>query len=282
LLVDPAGRTIVMESTFGGSDMTAYLNGTTDLSFNATGFVRVGENVIGIAVEPDGSFLVARSGEPALGPVTLRHYLATGQIDTTFGHGSGVVAPALGSAVTPNMRFFGPLAVSGNGDVIVPGSDDNQHLVLAAVQTSDQNATAPIATGVTFTPPPVGGRWAYATVTFAPGSSPLDPETLAPGALSVEVRDAQGNYFRRISGSLVSSGTSGAVVSATYALRIDARGLGTSDSAVYQLVIQPGAITDAADQGSVGSIVGADVLHVRLGRHRRPTVSATPIDPAPI
>lgn len=236
--------------------------------------------------EADGTYLVAATD--AIGRMTFRHYLADGTLDAAFG-GNGAVAPALG--VDPSsLSFFGMKpALLADGNVVVPGVDAQKHLVLAKVQTSAadvEGATNPTVTGVTFSPPSPGGRWAYATVTFSPGSAgDLDPASALAQGLKVNVLDGAGNFQGEITANLVSTGGgggNGAPVTVTYAFRVGGTtGLSPASSGTYQFAVVAGAISDVQGRGSVGAIAGAYTLYLPRGRHRTVVAAPTAVNANP-
>lgn len=104
----------------GGYGMLARFSlntGTLDPSFNNTGYFvmsTTGGNFNNVAFEPDGSLIA--EGPVENGYLTVAHFTANGQLDTTFG-GAGT-----GFAVITGAEGFG-LAIDASGRIVVSGHD---------------------------------------------------------------------------------------------------------------------------------------------------------------
>jgi len=103
-------------------------DGSVDTTFGNSGFVTgaTGLYLYGLALAPDGGFIVSEADVNSPPPIDLRRYLADGSVDTAFNGGNPFDISTL---VGTQSRL--PVAVQPDGKMLLSANDGSHHLIVA-------------------------------------------------------------------------------------------------------------------------------------------------------
>ena len=222
-----------------------------------------------IAAEPDGKLLYAYEVrfDPDIRALAFAQLNADGSLDSTFAP-LGFVIPALNY-----IDFEQPsnLTILSNGDWRLDGLSGNGVFERAFFQGVDHPAINPSVAAVTMAAPRIGSKYAYVTVTYKPGSAPLDRHSVTGTSLIVSSAYISG------AAELVSTTPDGPDLKATYVFRIDKHGLSSVDDGVFSFIALNDAVSDALASGSGGGLIGQDYVYVPKGRTGTATITPEPV-----
>ena len=135
-----------------------------------------------------------------------------------------------------------------NGDFTVSGNDANGDPITQTFQGVDRDVN-PVASNISFAAS-IGLRYAYVTVEFDAGQTPLDSTAMEDQSLIV----ASSTGIQAAANISSITGGGADPLDVTYVFRIDHKALLRPDMGLYQFIVIGDAAVDDFDRGNAGGM----------------------------